>query len=479
MMIFKDIRQFIAEVERTGECQLLQLADCNQEIGLVTEWQSYIPNSPMLVFDNIKGYPAGYRVVTNAFSSPRRTALALGLSGEPKRMELVRQIKDKLSRVKMIPPVKATTATVKENIHLGDDVDLFEFPSPFWHKYDGGKYIGTGDLVILKDPDGPWVNVATYRIQLQGKNTVGFYTKPGSHGSLILKKWWAKGLPCPIAIVTGCDPMLYAVSTWDIEYGVSEYDFAGGWRGEAVEVIPGLTVDLPIPANAEIVMEGELVQGETADEGPFGEYTGYYASGKVARPLIKVKAVLHRNNPIMHGAPPLMAPSTQAPASAEIKAALVWSQLEKLVPGIKGVWQPNYAPLKPVIVSVEQQYPGHAKQVAMAVHCVSAGAVAQPYVIVVDDDIDPSDLNQVLWALTTRCDPEKSIDIVRGLRSSPLLPMIHPDKRARGDFTNSSALMLACRPYEWRNEFPATIKSSPEELKAIEGKWGRYFEGRA
>lgn len=475
-MIFKDMREFIVQVERAGECKVLEGADWNLEIGLITEWQSYVPNSPMLVFDRIKGYPAGYRVVTNAFSSPLRTALALGLPGKPTGMELVRQIKDSIGRVKMIPPVETNFAPVKENVHLGDEIDLFEFPSPIWRSRDGGRFIGTGVSVIMKELDGAWVNVATYRVQVQSKNTVGLYIKPGSHGNLILRKWWARGLPCPVAIATGCEPMLYAASSWDIEYGVSEYDFAGGLRGEPVEVIRGLTVDLPIPATAEIVLEGELVKGETADEGPFGEYAGYYAGGKMPRPLIRVNAVLHRNNPIIHGAPPAMSGSTEAPARAERKAALVWSQLAKLVPGIKGVWQPDYAPMRPVIVSLEQQYLGHAKQAAMAVHCVSAGGIAQPYVIVVDDDIDPSNLNEVLWALTTRCDPERSIDVVRGLRTNSLQPPIHPDKRARGDFTCSSALILACRPYEWRNEFPATIKSSPEELKAIEEKWGHHLK---
>ncbi len=475
-MVVNGIREFITEVECLGEYKLIEGADWNLEIGLITEWQSYLPNSPLLLFDNIKGYPPGYRVVTNLFSSPRRTALALGFPSEPKGMELVKQIKDKLSQLKMLPPVEIKAAPVKENVYLGDEVDLFKFPSPIWHRRDGGRFIGTGDAVIMKDPNEGWVNVATYRVQVQSKSTVTIYMAPGRHGNLILRKWWSKGLGCPVAIATGFDPMLYSACVSDIEHGVSEYDFAGGLRGEPVEVIRGVTVDLPIPAGAEIVLEGELIEGETADEGPFAEYAGYYASGKQPRPLVRVKAILHRNNPIIHGAPPLMLASAQAPAFNAQKAAVVWSQLDKLVPGIKGVWQPDYAPLSPTIVSVEQQYLGHAKQVAMAIHSIRGGSTGQPYVIVVDDDIDPSNITEVLWALTTRCDPATSIDIVRGLRSTPLLPPIAPDKRKRGDFTLSSALMVACRPYDWRDEFPPTIKSSPEELKTISEKWGDYFE---
>ncbi len=473
-MVFNDIREFITEAERLGEYKLVEGADWDLEIGFITEWQGYLPNSPLVLFDKIKGYPPGYRVVTNLFTTPRRTAVALGFPGEPKGIELVKQIRDKLSKgFEMLPPVEAKTAPVKENIYRGDEVDLFKFPTPKYHRLDGGRYIGTGHIVIMRDPDDGWVNCGTYRLQIQSKSTVTIVIVPGKHGDLIMRKWWSKGLSCPVAIATGLDPMLFGAGTFDLGRGTSEYDFVGGWRGKPIEVTPGLTVDLPIPATAEIVLEGELIEGETADEGPFGEYSGYYGGPVTKRPVVRVNAILHRNNPIIHGAPPHIITPAYSLAHTQLRAANAWNLLDKLVPGVKGVWMPNY---DGVIVSIEQQYLGHAKQTGLAVLGIPPTSFLQTFIIVVDDDIDPSNLDEVIWVLTTRCDPATSIDIVRGIRSHVTHPQINPEKKKRGDYTSSCAIILACRPYEWKDEFPPTIRSSPEELEKVREKWGVLFQ---
>lgn len=475
-MIFDSLREFIDEVERLGECKVIEGADWDLEIGLITEWQASLPNPPLLLFDEIKGYQPGYRVVSNLFATPSRTALALGLSLETKRMDLVKAIRDKLKGLTMLPPVEIEAAPVKENIHLGDEVDLFEFPTPKWHNLDGGRYIGTGDGVIMKDPDEGWINLGTYRVQVQSKSTVTIMMEPGRDGVRILRKWWSKGLNCPVAIATGLTPVLWAACTFDAPSGISEYDYAGGFQDKPIEITKGITVDLLIPATAEIVLEGELIEGEIAEEGPFGEYSGYYAGGQRPQPVARINAVLHRNNPIIHGAPPLMIPSTWGLAHGERRAANAWNELDKNVPGIKGVWLQDYAAFGPIVVSIEQQYPGHAKQAAMAVLGVRPTSFLNPFVIVVDDDIDPSNLAEVCWAVVTRCDPAISMDIVRGIRALPTQSSLDPYKRNRGDFTTSAAIILACRPYEWMKDFPATIKRAPMELKKTEEKWSHLFE---
>ncbi|MFC2068724.1 UbiD family decarboxylase domain-containing protein, partial [Chloroflexota bacterium] len=174
--VFDDLRGYIDQVKTLGEYKLIEGADYDLEIGAITEWQASVPNSPLLLFDNIKGFESGYRVVSNLFTSEKRVALGLGFPSETRGLELVKAWRDKLKqKVKLIPPVEVETCSIKENIHTDAEVDLFEFPTPKWHEYDGGRYIGTGDMVIIRDPDEGWVNIGTYRVQVHNKNTATIY----------------------------------------------------------------------------------------------------------------------------------------------------------------------------------------------------------------------------------------------------------------------------------------------------------------
>ncbi len=203
-MIFNDMREFITEVERLGECKLIEGADWDLEIEAITAWQAEAGNSPLLLFDKIKGYKAGYRVVTNLFNTPKRVALAFGLPREVKGIELVKAWREKTRKaLKLIPPVEVDYGPIKENIHTGDDIDLFEFPTPKWREQDGGRYIGTGDMVITRDPDEGWVNCGTYRVQIQDKSTASVMIVPGHHGDIMRQKYWAKGQSCPVAVTCG------------------------------------------------------------------------------------------------------------------------------------------------------------------------------------------------------------------------------------------------------------------------------------
>ena len=477
-MFFNDLREFIGEMDRLEDCRIVENADWNLEIGLITEWQSHIQNNKLLVFDKIKDYPPGFRVATNLFSTPKRTATALGLPADLKRLDIVKALKEKLKEgySRLISPVEIESAPVKENIYLHEKVDLFRFPTPKWHNRDGGRYIGTGHVVITKDPDEGYVNLGTYRVQIQDKSTVTIWMVPGRDGDLMIRKWWAKGLPAPVAIATGLDPILWGSGHYDLPWGISEYDYAGGYRGKPIEVTKGVTVDLPIPARAEIVLEGEMIEGEAGPEGPFGEFTGYYATGVTQVPAVRVKAILHRNHPILHGAPPLLIASTWTLAHSYRRAANCWIELDKLISGITGVWLQDYGSFRPIVISIKQMWDGHARQVAMLALSNHQTGFNNRFIIIVDDDIDPSDPQQVLWALATRCDPETQIDIIRGTRGSVIDPVLHPDKKKRGELGLSTAMILACKPYSWIKDFPPTVMSSPEELKSVQEKWGKFFE---
>jgi len=227
------------------------------------------------------------------------------------------------------------------------------------------------------------------------------------------------------------------------------------------------------------VLEGEIVppEVESVMEGPFGEWTGYYASGARPEPLFRVKAILHRNDPILHGNPPTFAYNSTLGSSLR-RAAALWDDLDNQIPGVKGVWMLEEGRISQItVISIEQGYSGHARQAAL----IAAGSKASAYfirwIIVVDDDIDPSNVPQVLWALATRAEPEET-DTVRGCWGSALDPRLPPEKRQRGDFGHSVGIIFACKPYHWISQFPRSIKISPELLERTKAKWGETFSGK-
>ena len=477
-MIFKDLREYIQQVGELGEIRVIGGADCDTEIGTIAELMAR-PNAPMLLFDNIKGYPTGYRVVANLATTLQRFCLYSGLTETNEPMELVREWHARVKKgFKPLPPVEVKTGPVKENVYVGNDVDIFKFPAPKWHEMDGGKYIGTGDMVIMRDPDEGWVNLGPYRVQIQDHNTATIWIGPGHHGDIIRRKYWEKGLSCPVAVSFGQDPQLWLISTLEIPWGLSEYDYAGWWRNEPVEVVRGEVTGLPIPATAEVVFEGELLppEIETRLEGPFGEYHGYFAGGQTSQPVFKVKSILHRNDPIIHGAPWYRISPLFCYGITISKAADIWSRVEEEVTGVKGCWVFEDATwTNMVALSITQQYGGHAKRAAIAAKS-TLPCRSSKFIIVVDDDIDPSNISEVMWALGTRCDPETCIDILKGLTSHPLDPIISPEKRVRGEFVGSTAIIVACKPYHWAKDFPIVTRSSRETIEKIKNKWWQHLD---
>ena len=179
--MFKDLREYIKQAEEWRELKVIEGADWDLEIGTITEMMAK-PGTPLLLFDKIKGYPAGYRVATNLAASHRRVSLLLGLPQQEKPMELVKAWREKSKGgFRPVPPVEVKTGPVEENVHTGEDIDLYEFPTPRWHELDGGRYIGTGDIVITRDPDEGWVNLGTYRVQVHDQQTLTIYMSPGRH----------------------------------------------------------------------------------------------------------------------------------------------------------------------------------------------------------------------------------------------------------------------------------------------------------
>jgi 4-hydroxy-3-polyprenylbenzoate decarboxylase len=464
-----------------GELRTARGADPELEIGAIADLAQRRQDGPAVLFDDVVGFDRGQRILVNAMGSRRRSAMVLGLPTDLEYADLVPLWRERMKSIEPLEAREVRDGPLLENVRRGDEIDLNAFPVPRWHEGDGGRYIGTGVVDIIRDPDSAWVNLGAYRVMLQGPRSLTIYISPGKHGRLLREKYFARNEPMPVAMAFGQDPLLLMVAGNELPYGVSEYEYAGGVRGEPIDVLRGPVTGLPIPAAAEIVVEGYLHPDETAVEGPFSEWTGYYAGQPHPEPLVRVEALYYRNDPILLGSLPVKPPAEYTAYRALMRSALLWDQLDSVgIPDITGVWCHEAGGTRLfVAVSIRQRYAGHARQVGHAVVGAQAGGYTGRYVIVVDEDVDVTDLNDVVWAMCTRSDPADSIDLVRQAWSTPLDPRIPPDRRAAGDFTNSRLIVDATRPWHWRDRYSEVADWSPEMKRLVEDKWEALILGPA
>ena len=463
-----DLRDWLDSVERLGQLERISGADWDLEIGALTEIiLERLSSPPALMFDAVPGHASNFRVLANMLETIERTALTLSLPADLKTIQLIDALRAKLRALQPIKPTILATGPVMENVERGDQIDLLKFPVPRWHEGDGGRYLGTAHLVITRDPESGVENVGCYRVMLQDKDKVGLYISPGKHGKMHYEKAMQAGKPFPVAMVFGQHPLLFIAASQAVPFGVNEYDWTGGLLGQPIEVIEGPLTGLRFPATAEIAIEGEIIPGDSLPEGPFGEWPGYYASARRAEPFVRVKALYHRDDPIICGAAPFK-PTIHGMYRSCLRAATVWNGIEQAgVPDIRGVYLPPPAQRFMIVVAIKERYPGHAKQADLVACQCRAGAYLGRYVVVVDDDIDITDLNEVVWAIATRSDPATSVDILRRTWSGPLDPIIPPGQKGH----NSRMIIEATRPYEWRDRFPDVSQISDDTRKQFSAKW--------
>jgi UbiD family decarboxylase len=466
--MYKDLREFIGLVDQLGALRRIDGADARFEVGGITEVAAGSPQCPALLFDNIKGFSQGFRIFTNATTNVQRASLALGLDPALRPLDALKAWMEKRKDLRPLPPAVVKNPAWRENSISGRDVDIGRFPAPIWHKHDGGPFIGSGSLVIMRDPDTGWINASIYRIQVHGKNKVTVqFDHGGRHGAIIARKHWDRGESCPVAVVHGEDPALFIAGFEYLPDGRSEYEFAGSIKGSPIEVCDGPQIGLPIPAHAEIIFEGNLLpmSQETLPEGPFGEFTGYYAADARPGPVMEVTAIHHRNDPILLGSPPMKPPRFHF--GLPFRAATIWSNLEAGgITDVVGAWQ--HVSQLMTVVALRQRYDGHAKRAAMV---AAAHSYMARIIVVVDDDVDPSNLADVMWAVATRCEPSEGIDIIRNAWSSALDPRIAPEDKAKGITSHSKAIINACRPFAWIDKFPTPSALTADEAREIEEKW--------
>lgn len=474
-MGFKDLREFIDRVESVGDLKRIDGADWNLEIGAITEVAASSPSCPMVLFDKIKGYRPGFRIVSNLLHTERRLALALGGPPDLKGVALLKRWKDSIREIQDgPPPVEVTEGPVRENLITGDEIDILKFPAAKWHEHDGGRYMA-GSIVIMKDPNTGWLNIGIYRLQVHDKTTFSVMIEPGKHGKFIREKYWARGQTCPVALCLGQAPALFLAATLSAPAATSEYKIAGLINDGPIEVLPGPLTGLLVPATAEIVMEGEMLppEAEARMEGPFGEATGYYASSPNTEAVVKIISIMHRNDPIILGAPPMKPLPGLWHFPVNFRAASLWNDLEKCsIPEIMAVWQHGFGMM---VISLKQCYAGHAKQAAL-IAAGSRSANIIRFIVIVDEDIDPYNVYEVMWAMGTRCDPERDIEIIRDGCSGPIDPLPTKEQRAIGDWTTAKVLINACKPIFRRTEFAPVVAISPELREEIVKKWGKLLE---
>lgn len=492
-MAHRDFRSYLAALEKKGELARVKTeVDWDEEIGAIFQ-ENIIRKGPGLVFENIKGYKNthGKRLSIQSEASLKRCCIALDVNENSTRAELTNLWRTRGKQT--IKPVLVSSGPCKEIIHKGKDVNILEFPSPKLHPKDGGRYILTWYTMVTKDPDTGWVNLGTYRGMVIDRNTIGMNYHTQTHWSVHGEKYFSRGKPMPMAAAIGVDSVLMFASTTPQPHGVSEYEIAGGLRKEPMELVKCETVDLEVPAGAEIVLEGEmsLEPSTYQPEGPFGEYPGHYSGlGSEPKPVFKIKCVTHRKDPILSVSSPGMDPGAapEIPGTwgtnvhmSFVSPALMLDLFEQA--GLHGV--KNVAGAGPggtiTFVSVKQPYYGYARQVAAALW--SRMGRASKYVVVVDDDIDVHDANKVFLAIGNRAQGAKSVTIYPDTAGADLDPACHPDiKRMLGGTAHNDRVLIdATWPFEWqpRKEwgglrYPPPCRANPKMIEKVKKSWSKY-----
>jgi UbiD family decarboxylase len=430
------------------------------------------PEPPAILFEDVPGYPKGMRLLSGATNSSKRLAIILGFPVPRDPLDVVSAYRDRMKIHRPIPPKMVAEGPVLQNVDRDEQVDLFKFPIPRLHELDGGRYIGTDDLVVMRDPDENWINAATYRSMVRDRNHVNIWMSPGKHGRQIRERYFLAGKPCPVLISCGHDPLLFLAGGNELKFGVSEYDYAAGHRGVPYDVVLSEVHGLPMPSHAEIVLEGEMNADELGTEGPFGEFTGYYASSPSEQPVVHVKRVYYRNDPILSIASPMRPPSDFSFSKCVMKAGMIWDEVERAgLSGVKGVWCHECGGARMFnVIAIKQAYPGHARQAGLLAASCQSGSYLGRFVVVVDEDVDPTNTFDVLWAMCTRCDPAEDIEFFRRAWSGPLDPILD-----RASSTNSRAVIDACRPFERLNDFPRVARASPELRARVQAKFAELL----
>ncbi len=482
-MPLNDVREFIAALKGAGELvEINQEVDWNLEVGAIMRRANELGGQPAQLFNKIKGYPPGYRVSGGLVQSYSRLARALELDPKTTYPEILDAYDLRIQKPVKPKIVDKDQAPCKQNIQLGDDINIYKFPSPMPHDGDGGRFIGTWHATVCKDPDSDWVNWGMYRHMVHNRKTLGCLVIPHQHiGRIFYEKYEERNQPMEVAIAFGGPPVCPVAAATDFPYGMSEVEIAGGLVQRPIEMVKCETVNLHVPATSEIVIEGIMPPGVRVDEGPFGEYTGYRASPRAPRPIIQVTAVTHRTDPILTYACMGM-PIDEGDVVCSV--GHVWDMRQSLRKNglpITGIYSPPESAQLIAVVSTRTPYANIASQIAASIWGTK-GAGYYPMVIVTNDDVDIYNIAEVMHALCSKLHPVRGITVIPHGVGSPLLPMLNLEERL---WSKGSKVLFDCTwPLDWPQEIAVPPKASfrdiyPERIKQkVVDNWTKYgFKG--
>lgn len=462
-MAQKDLRDFLGAIEASGDLITID-EEVDWDLDLCALGRLACErDAPAILFRNVKDYGPDWPVLVNPIATWRRLAVALGFPAETSLRQLYKAYDEREQN--LIPPKIVADGPCKEVLIPENEIDLFELPAPMVHEGDGGRYLGTWDLVVSKDPTSGWVNWGIYRFMMHNERLLTGFPRPTSHlGKMFLDHYVPQRRTMPIAIAIGCDLPSHLAAAATFKIGGNEAELAGGLGERPVELVKCQTSDLYVPASAEIVVEAEVLPDRIAQEGPYGEYPGY-RTGEMGHSICaRVRAITHRRRPILTVDVTGFKDCSSIVTSIS-GAIAIQRRLEKHGVPVTAVYVPPEGAVHLAIVSVRR---GGAEIANNVLQTLTARRALLSKIIVVDEDVDVFNLAAVLHAFSTKCHPGTGIHLVHYEgRANTLTPCYSQAERVAR--SGATAVFDATWPPEWPAEnipvratfdssFPASVQ---------------------
>lgn len=484
MRYIKDLREYLKTLDELGELvEIDEEVDWNLEIGAIVR-RAYDLRAPAPLFNKIKGIEKGFRVLGGSAGLSKqeglklvRIAVSLGFDPAAGAKEIVNTLADSFAK-EGIAQKLVGDAHCQENEMTGGDVDLMRLPAPYIHHGDGGRYLNTWGTIVVQTPDKSWTNWSIARIMLLDQKLMTGLVPPQQHLGIIHKMWKDKGEPTPFALVLGAPPAVSFFSGTPFPEHVSEGEVMGAHFGEPVEIVQCKSVDLQVPSGSEIVIEGTISEKETAEEGPMGEFAGYMGEHDTPQPVYNVSAITYRDDPILPivnaGVP---VEDTQTCCGTMYSAAVL-AELRKHDFPADTCFLTFESAVHLMVVTVEEMEHTHAsaKKLAREAKDIifnSKPGVDIPKLMLVDNDIDPSDINQVVWAFATRVHPQNDAHFFERQKTLPLLHYLNAAEKK--DMSSTKVIFDALLPSFDRTKVSSFENIYPKELQEkVLKNWEKY-----
>jgi 2,5-furandicarboxylate decarboxylase 1 len=419
----KDLRVFLADLEKAGQLlRVKKTVDVDREMGALN-WEAIVHHKKALMCENIDRY-SGWKTVSGITGSRENMAVALGTSIK----DCVPVIAKRMRETRLSPCPVVKEGSCQEIVKTGKNIDLNEIPFNVVQERDAGRYLGSG-CIVVRDPETGIRNMSIQRHQIKGKDKLGIMMVAGRHCRMVYEKYQKQGKPMPCAIWIGHHGATVLASTWTTAFGVDELEIAQVLLNEPLELVKCKTVDLEVPASAEVVIEGVVPPDILEDEGPFGEHTGCTIAGAGKNEIVQVKAITMRKNPILFQI--TEGPNTDGAILDSIPMEVeLFNQLKDVGGYVKlhnVVVHECAGGGHFVIIQLTPRVDGEVKGVLMA--ALSSNYLHHKIAVAVDDDVDPFDPSEIIWSISTKLNPVDDVFIISGTRGHSLdssLPRISP-----------------------------------------------------